>query len=363
MKNFQLSSLALALTLTACGGSSSSNTPDPTPATLAMSGSGVKGALISAKVQVYRASDTGFATPLTTEPADVQTDENGDYTATVVDASGNAIVGALVVKITADDDTQMRCDAAVSCGDVLRGELIPNSEVAGISLSTLTVAEVDENGASVPVDADANTLTTMATDAVLAQVAANTAIDIDNLAPAGVEALQKNASVVVGDILGVDLSTTNIYDIEIVDSTDTDAVIAASTGSTSVTGQLTAINASLTAVTGDGTIAETINSYVADVAVVSGTVLEAVANGEDIATALASDEAVTAQVNVAAAQIEISDEATEIATTTAQEVTNSGSDVVIEAVTIPTTVEPITEVELEDVPLNTVTGATGGTGV
>ena len=159
--------VSIALALTAC------NNGDKyvEPATMDIMGSAVKGSLIGAKVQIFRASDTTFATPLTTEPADVQTDSNGDYSATVVDASGNAIVGALVVKITADDDSVMRCDAAVACADgTLRGQNIPNSEVRGLSLSTITEAKVDANGESVPVDADANILTTMATDTVWAQI-------------------------------------------------------------------------------------------------------------------------------------------------------------------------------------------------
>jgi len=354
---------SISLALAACG-SDNNSTATVTPSTLAMTGSAVKGALIDAKVQIYRASDTEFTTPLTTDPVDVQTDENGDYSATVVDASGNAIVGALVVNITADDDTQMRCDAAVSCGDVARGDLIPNSQVAGLSLTTLTIAEVDENGEGVPVDADANTLTTMATDAVLAQVAANENIDIDNLAPAGVEALQQNASVIVGEILGVDLSTTNIYDIEIVDSTDTEAVAAAVTDAgdaASITNTLTLVNASLAAVTGEegSTIAETINSYVQTVAVVAETVVEALVEETDIATALADPAAVTALGDLADAQVEISDQATLIEATIVQDAVDEGIDVVIETEEIPSTVEAITEVVIEDVPLDIVTGATG----
>lgn len=115
--------VSIALALTAC------NNGDKyvEPATMDIMGSAVKGSLRSATVLIYRATDTTFATPLTTEPEDIQTKGDGSYEATVVDASGNAIVGALVVKIIADDNTEMRCDAAVECADgTPRGEWIPN---------------------------------------------------------------------------------------------------------------------------------------------------------------------------------------------------------------------------------------------
>jgi len=373
MKKIVRTALAasISLALAACGSDSNNNDdpivdPDPvTPSSLALSGSGIKGALSGAKVQIYRASDTGFTTPFTTEPADIQTDENGNYTGSIVDATGDAILGALVVNVTADDDTQMRCDAAITCGETLRGELIPTSEVANLSLTTLTVATVDENGEGVPALADVNTLTSLATDAVLAQVAANTNIDIDNLAPAGVTALQQNASSVVGEILGVDLSTTNIYDIMIVDSTDTQGVADAATeagDAASITNTLTLVNASLAAVTGEegSTIADNINSYVQTVAVVSATVVDAVAAGTDIATALASPEAQAAQDELAVSQQEISDQADLITVAVEQDIVDTGVDIILVTEPIPVVVEPITEIVIIDVPLDPISGATGG---
>jgi len=61
--------VSIALALTACNHNDDAVTV--TPATVDLAGSVVKGALIDAKVQIYRASDTAFATPLTTEPVDV----------------------------------------------------------------------------------------------------------------------------------------------------------------------------------------------------------------------------------------------------------------------------------------------------
>ena len=361
---------SMSLALAACNNGDKKETPAPTvPAPINISGSVFKGALISAKVQIYRASDIEFLSPLTTTPEDVQTNDNGDYSATIVNANGDILLGAVVVKFTTDANTQMRCDAAVSCGDVLRGELIPTLKIAGLSLTTLTVATVKVDGTSNDIVADANTLTTMATDAVLAQVAANPnlVLAIDTLPIEDVTALQQNASVVVGEILGVDLSETNIYDITIVDSTDTQGVADAVTDAEltgtdpSITNTLTLINASLASITipAESTLAEVINDYVQTVAVVTNTVVEALAEGVDIATALADPATVDAQVALAEAQVEISDQVTLIQETVEADAANEGIAVVIEVVVVPVVVQPI-EVELGNGVI-TVTGGTGAT--
>ena len=106
---------SMSLALAACNNGDKKETPALTvPAQINISGSVFKGALISAKVQIYRASDIEFLSPLTTTPEDVQTNDNGDYSATIVNANGDILVGAVVVKFTTDANTQMRCDAAVS---------------------------------------------------------------------------------------------------------------------------------------------------------------------------------------------------------------------------------------------------------
>jgi hypothetical protein len=178
-----------------------------------------------------------------------------------------------------------------------------------------------------------------------------------------VTALQQNASVVVGEILGVDLSETNIYDITIVDSTDTQGVADAELTGTdpSITNTLTLINASLAAITipAESTLAEVINDYVQTVAVVANTVVEALAEGVDIATALADPATVDAQVALAEAQVEISDQVTLIQETVEADAANEGIAVVIEVVVVPVVVQPI-EVELGNGVI-TVTGGTGAT--
>lgn len=360
--------VSVLLVLTACHNHNKKEAPTA-PVAVKISGSVFKGALISAKVQVYRASDIQFLNPLITNPEDVQTDGDGYYSATIVNENGESIIGALVVKFTADANTRMRCDAAVMCGDVPRGELIPTSEVIDILLTTLTAATAKADGTSNDIIANANALTTMATNAVLAQVAANTklASAIDTLPIEDVIALQKNASVVVGKVLGVDLLETNIYDITIVDSTNTqgvaDAVADAKLAGTNpgITNTLTLINSSLAAVTvtEGSTLGKTINDYVETVAVVSTTVVKAVAQGLDIATALADPATVDAQVALAKAQVEISDQATLIKDAVVADAANKGIEVDIEIVEIPVIVPEI-RLDLDDIVI--VTGGTGNTG-
>ena len=231
MRKTSSTTLALALFITACS-DNPNNTPDiplpePEPVAVEISGSIDKGALRFATVLIYRASDFDFESPLLTVPADVQTDENGDYSATVLNNANQPIQSVLVVRVTTNEDSVMVCDAPVSCGDTPRGELIQPAQLVGLSLNTITQSTIDADGNGVPVTADVNAITTLATDVVIAQVKVIPDLDIDNLALDGVVALQKNASAVVGQILGVDLSETNIYEIKISDATDTQAMDAA----------------------------------------------------------------------------------------------------------------------------------------
>ena len=357
--------VSIALALTAC------NNGDKyvEPATMDIMGSAVKGSLRSATVLIYRATDTTFATPLTTEPEDIQTKGDGSYEATVVDASGNAIVGALVVKIIADDNTEMRCDAAVECADgTPRGEWIPNSEVRGLELSTVTEAKVDANGASVPVDADANILTTMATDAVLAQVTANPALDLNDSATFA--AAQQNASTVVGEMLGVNLSTVSIFDVVIADSTDTQAVADATTAAgdtASVTSTLTSLNASFSNLNPGSKLTDSITSYVQSAAVVSTAVVGILAAKTpgvdvDITAGLAGNQAAQDALHaLAASQAALSGGATLIQDKVQMDINgNADIELVIDKVVIITVVPPI-KVDLnDDNTVVVVTGASGG---
>lgn len=131
--------------------------------------------------------------------------------------------------------------------------------------------------------------------------------------------------------------------------------------SASITNTLTMFNASLAAITvaDNSTIGDAINNYVQTVAVVSTTVLEAIAEGTSIANALADSATVDAQTALAATQVEISDQATLIQVEIVAAAAAAAIDVVIEIEVIPTTVPEI-EIDLGDIIIPT--GATGAAG-
>ena len=369
--------LALALFITACS-DNPNNTPDiplpePEPVAVEISGSIDKGALRFATVLIYRASDFDFESPLLTVPADVQTDENGDYSATVLNNANQPIQGVLVVRVTTDEDSVMVCDAPVSCGDTPRGQLIQPLQLVGLSLNTITQSTIDADGNGVPVTADVNAITTLATDVVIAQVKVIPDLDIDNLASDGVVALQKNASAVVGQILGVDLSETNIYEIKISDATDTQAMDAAvaEAGEDAVsTNTLTLINASLADLPNEEdpdvpaqnlSFGNTLNSFVNNFKVITTIVVEATSAEENITIAL-TDVPVDVREKVAATQIKVADNTTLLKETINTEAVLAGLELDIDVPQLPTIVDnqTIAEVELEDVPEDVV--VTGGTG-
>jgi hypothetical protein len=226
---------SLILALAACD----SNNDDPvvvTPTTLSVAGTAIKGVLANATVEIFLVTD------LDTVVGTTQTDDEGNYTITITDESGDPIVGAYVVKVIADEDTTMVCDAAV-CGDVARGELIPAADLVDLTLSTFTFS--DGTGS---IDADVNVLTSMSTNAILASAASNENIDLATLDAESVSNLQTSASQVVGSILGQDLSTVNLFNLDIIDGTDFDenTVIAP------ITNSLSLINASFSGLDSDG---------------------------------------------------------------------------------------------------------------
>ena len=379
MKNILHLTLAVAMSLSITACSDNPNytpdipLPEPEPVAVEISGSIDKGALKFATVLIYRASDFDFASPLLTVPADIQTDENGDYTATVVNNANQAIRGVLVVRVTADEDSVMVCDAPVSCGDIPRGGDIQPEQLVGLSLKTITQSTTDADGNGVPVTADANAITTLATDVVIAQVKVIPDLDIDNLASDGVVALQKNASAVVGQILGVDLSETNIYEIKISDATDTQAMDTAATeaGEDAVsTNALTLINASFADLPTEEdpdvpaqnlSFGNTLNNFINNVKVITTIVVEATSAEEDIASAL-TDVPDDVREKIAAAQTKVADNTTLLKETINSEAVQAGLDLDIDVPQLPTVVDnqTIAEVELENVPEDVVvvTGAT-----
>jgi hypothetical protein len=341
MKKIVRTALAASITLalTACHNGSKTVTPDPdptpvVPTTMDISGSAVKGSLALATVNVYNASDAARATVLAT----AQTDAAGDYEVQVVDASGAAIMGTFVVEILADDDTTMICDATM-CGEVARGESIPATELVGLSLSTITYSD------GTAINADVNSLTTLATDTILfAAGIEGSAIDLADISATDFLAMQNDSSAIVGAILGVDLSATNLFAIDIVDASK-----GGVSATDAITATLTLINASLSSLdVADGsTLAASINAYINAVNEITDILLV------DAEADLGSGDSAAALAIVNATQAKISDEVKMISARITTE-----TSVVIPAEELPTEVD---EDALGDI-IGDITDGTGGTG-
>ena len=339
MKKIVRTALAasIALALTACHNGSNTVTPDPepvVPTTMDISGSAVKGSLALATVNVYNASDAEKATILAT----AQTDAAGDYEVQVVDASGAPIMGTFVVEVVADEDTTMICDATM-CGDVARGESIPATELVGLSLSTIAYSD----GSAI--DADVNSLTTLATDTILFSASVEgSAIDLADISATDFLQLQNDSSAIVGAILGVDLSATNLFAIDIVDASQ-----GAVSSTDPIAATLTLVNASLSSLdVADGsTLAASINDYINAVNEITDILLV------DPEADLGSGDSAAALATVNATQAQISDEVTMIS---AEITTETGVEIPAEE--LPTEVD---EDALGDI-IGDITNGTGGTG-
>ena len=171
-------------------------------------------------------------------------------------------MGSFLIELVADADTTMLCDA-VMCGDVERGDPIPASQLEGLTLSTVTYSD----GTTID-NVDVNSLTTMATDAIFSAVSLNPNLDLADAAT--FLTLQEDASEVVGAIIGVDLSESNIFAIDIVDA----SVSADISTTDSIAATLTLINASLSGLDATGSTLEAeITAYLDAVEEVTSAVL------------------------------------------------------------------------------------------
>ncbi|WP_019026762.1 hypothetical protein [Colwellia piezophila] len=333
---------SIALALTACHNDKKETPPPPPPepTTLDIAGGAVKGSLAFATVNVYAASDTEKAILLAT----TQTLENGDYSVQIVDESGAAIMGTFLIEVVADEDTTMICDASV-CGDLVYGDTIPFGELLGLTLSTISYTD----GSAI--DADVNSLTTMATDTILSAAAIEgTGLDLATISAEDFLAVQQDSSEIVGALLGVDLSATNLFTIDIVDAFNADTVSTTD----SIVATLTLINASLTSltVTDGSTLADEIVGYLDAIEEITAVLLA------DPEADLGSGETAAALATVNATQEQISQEIVNIAVAV---------DLKSEGDPLPPLEEVPTEVDedaLGDIIGDIIdgTGGTGGTG-
>ena len=218
--NFNKTLLALTLTstLAACGGSSGGSTSEtenpPAPPVVVetvVEGKAVKGVLNNAVVTVYKFVD-GAPVALTEDElsdADITTDDQGNYTFTVLDYTG-----PIKIEISPSTDpanpTTMTCDAPDGCGGVALGAPIdltaadPNFKLAAISVvESDTSGEVKVNVSALThlaaelIEADENGITNEVVAARSATIASNFGIvgDITQLEPT----VTTDASAVAGE--------------------------------------------------------------------------------------------------------------------------------------------------------------------
>ena len=315
MKKIVQTTLAATLTmaLVACGGSSNDEVAVE-PTTLDISGQAIKGTMANATVQLFAAND------LTTPIATVQSDANGEYSFNIEDANGDPIVGAYVVRVTADEDTTMICDAS-ACGDVARGETIPAADLVGVSLSSFTYSD----GSSSSVDVDVNVLTSMATEILIAEA---TTVDFGNITPENAEALQEDASKLVLTTLGIDVEGTNLFTIDLIDA----STYTAESQFNNDIDTLTLINASFSGF-GDLSIGEQIEQTLTALNSVLSTIIE---TGE--ITDISQEDLTALENSIPLINQEVADIIAAILADTANEIeftplpTAIDLDVVIEAV-------------------------------
>jgi acetyl esterase/lipase len=194
---------------------------------------------------------------------------------TLTDNTSEAIVGAYVVKVSADDDSTMICDAAVTCGDVAKGSLIQAANLAGLVLSSFTFA--DSTAADV-IEVNINTLSTMATNAILSDATLDTAIDLSSLTAEATITLKIKVSEVIGTILGIDLTDIDLFSLNIVDA----SVSADVPKEDANAATLTLINGSLANidVSENETLGEALTSYFAVVETIANAILSDEVTGD-----------------------------------------------------------------------------------
>ncbi len=167
--NIPNTSAALMLVASALVGCSSDETKvDDIPARAAvndmtsadLSGSVVKGTIRNAEVSVSQLNGAGIAIT-----SDNQTDNNGAINLVVEANPGFGINSIFKVMVTADNDTNMTCDA-ISCAGVELGAVLNGEPLTGASLTSLVYVEVPYASSSdgvVDANFQVNSLTTIAT--------------------------------------------------------------------------------------------------------------------------------------------------------------------------------------------------------
>lgn len=223
--------------LVACGSDDDDDNDDQTPSsqteTVTVQGTAVKGTLANAQVDIFAAGN------MDTPVASGSTDENGEFEISFEqDTSENA--GTMLVKVMADDDTSMTCDAD-KCGNVNFGDQVPASDLTGLEL--VSHFALDAGKTSV-MDLPVNTLTTAATEIII-----NNAENLSSASSADLTELQTMATELIMSALGVSASAeANLFNYKLPDASMlSDGLAGVDASEQGMLSQLAMLNASFAA--------------------------------------------------------------------------------------------------------------------
>ncbi|MEW6996606.1 hypothetical protein AADZ86_02710 [Colwelliaceae bacterium BS250] len=213
--------LSASLTLTGCDwfeSDSGGGDDDDIPYAV-VSGSALKGLLIGADVNFYHHSD------LTNSAFSTTTDSEGNYNL----EAPTEDFGIYVVRVTANGDTTMICDA-LDCGVDAAGVLIgfggtvPANLLTGVELSNLIF--VDE--LSIPQTAQVNAITSVATEVFIETVISDENFDPAAVTVDGFSNIQESVSTTVAVMFGVDVTAgTNVFELTLPNPNDSTELAAA----------------------------------------------------------------------------------------------------------------------------------------
>lgn len=219
-----ISSLMCISLLSACGGSgggntaASSATPDPAPVTptpdvtqdVTITGTAIKGTLVSAVVELFKASD--LVTPI----AVTSTGLNGEYELTYTGTKGDNF-GTLVIKVSVDDSTTMVCDAG-DCNGMANGTILNFAEIGNLELWTHLVIDASQTAQINITNLPVNTLTTAATSLLLENTST---ADLSAMTESSLLDLQQELTQVLLTALGVVTDAEiNLLNINLPDASD-----------------------------------------------------------------------------------------------------------------------------------------------
>ena len=257
-----VSSLICISMLSACGSGDDSDdvTSNPKQSVtqeVSITGIAVKGTLVSAIVELFKAND------LDTPIAVTSTGTNGEYELTYLGQKGEDS-GTLIVKVSVGDNTTMVCDAD-ECNGVANGASLTAAELGSLELITHLVIDATQNEKVNVNNIPINTLTTAATNVLLADISIS---ELSTMTQSSLSTLQKSLTQLVMTGLGMaENSDINLFDINLPDASDIPnglSVFNIQSSQQGLVTQLSMLNASFAAKTDISSAINTFSQLITD---------------------------------------------------------------------------------------------------